>query len=53
MKKTKLCLGLGSQYGLELKKQLDLLKKTGFDAYFFEWKPELDVKDLNSRLWGR
>lgn len=48
MKKTKLCLGLSSQYGLELKKQLDLLKKTGFDAYFFEWKPELDVKDLKS-----
>lgn len=48
MRQAKLCLGIMEHYGLELKEQLKLLKKIGFDAYFFGWKPELDVKDLKS-----
>ena len=48
MEKTKICMSITEQYGLPLKEQLKLLRKIGFDAYFFEWKPNLDVKDLKN-----
>lgn len=46
--RAKLCLGLSREYGLELKEQIALLKKRGFDAYFVEWEPDMDVKALKS-----
>lgn len=46
--KTKLCLGLNSQFDIDKKEQLELLKKTGFDAYFFTWNSQANTKELKS-----
>lgn len=46
VKNIKLCLGLNSQFGKENKEQIALIKKAGFDAYFLNWQPDLDVKEL-------
>ena len=46
--KTQLCLGLNSQFGIDNKEQLDLLKKVGFDAYFFDRKEGTNTKELKS-----
>lgn len=46
MWKTKLCLGLNPQFGIGFEEQVRLLKQTGFDAFFFEWKEDVDVKSL-------
>lgn len=46
--KEKICLGLNSQLDLTYKGQLDLLKKIGFDAYFFEWNPAFNIPELKS-----
>lgn len=46
VKNIKLCLGLNSQFEKENKEQIALIKRAGFDAYFMNWKPDLDVKEL-------
>lgn len=46
----KLCIELSSQFnsefGLDYKAQMDMFKKSGFDAYFFGWTSTTDVKAL-------
>lgn len=37
MHKTKLCLGLSSEFGLSYEEQIRLLHKTGFEGFFTNW----------------
>lgn len=41
MYKSRLCLGTNSQFGISIKKQIELFKQTGFDGFFTEWNSEI------------
>lgn len=49
MWQTKLCLGISEQFGIPLLDQLELLKKTGFEAFFTGWTPDFDIKAVKAR----
>lgn len=46
MWKTKLCLGVSNQYGIDVKEQIKLFKKVGFDGFFVEWSKDIDIKAI-------
>ncbi len=45
MWKQKLCLSTTSDSELSIKEQIKLLKKSGFEAFFTEWKPGEPIKE--------
>ena len=49
MWKTKLCLGIGSQFGEDLEAQLALFCRTGFEGFFVDWTPDRDLARLRAR----
>ena len=51
MYKTKLCLGVNTQFGLPVAEQIKLFKKTGFEAFFTDWYENMaDYKKLADEL---
>lgn len=46
MWKTKLCLCVSNQYGIDVKEQIKLFKKVGFDGFFAEWSKDRDIKAI-------
>lgn len=46
MKKQEICLGLMGGTGLSAVEQIYLMKKTGFDGFFFGWKKSMDLSIL-------
>ncbi len=42
----KLCLGLSRSFRMSYEEQIPLLKRTGFDGFFAEWSPDLDLEGL-------
>lgn len=46
MNNIKMCLGINSQFGCSPKEQIDIFKKTGFEAFFIDWNRDTDIKEL-------
>lgn len=44
MWKTQLCLGTGGGFGISVEDQIRLFKKTGFEAFFTNWKDAEEVR---------
>lgn len=42
----KLCFGLNPDCEMPYNKQLELLKKTGFDGFFVLWTPDINIKEI-------
>ena len=48
MYRTKLCLGLSSQFGLPFDAQIRLMRRIGFEGFFSNWTPDHDPAGLRS-----
>ena len=48
MYRTKLCLGIEVANGLSYEERIALFKKIGFDAFFVDWKKELDFEGIKA-----
>ncbi len=48
MWKTKLCINLFPNMNISTKEQLFLLKQIGFDGFFIEWQPGVNVSEIRS-----
>ena len=48
MYRTKLCLGLSSQFGLPFDAQIRLMRRIGFEGFFSNWSPDHDPAALRS-----
>lgn len=46
MYKNKLCLGLGESFGVSYIEQIPIIKKAGFEGFFFDWSPNLDILEI-------
>lgn len=46
MWKQKICIALGEQFGTEYKKQLELIKKIGFDGFFVGWNEKMNTAEI-------
>lgn len=49
MWKQKICIALGEQFGTEYEKQLELIKKIGFDGFFLEWSEKTDIAKIKKQ----
>ena len=43
MYKNKLCLALSQSFGVGLTEQIAMIKKAGFEGFFFDWSADIDV----------
>lgn len=46
MYKTRLCLGLSTQYRIPYTEQIALFKRVGFEAFFVNWEEGLDFAEI-------
>ena len=46
MWKTKLCINLFPSLNISTKEQITLLKQIGFDGFFIEWQPGVNVAEI-------
>lgn len=44
----KLCLGTGSGFEYSIKEQIRVFKEAGFEGYFVNWDPTMDVRDIKA-----
>lgn len=49
MWKKKLCLSVIGDCGVSAEKQMELMKKTGFDGFFVIWEPGMDFAALTAK----
>lgn len=43
---VKLCLGLSECFGLPWDKQIQVLRKIGFEGFFCNWQPNIKIEDM-------
>lgn len=48
MWKAKLCLGTSPGFGYSIKEQIRVFYEAGFEGYFINWNPTIDISDIKA-----